>query len=180
MSNRKHVFAGKLSLLLFFTVLGGTLLPWVVGCGEKLPPDLPKLYPTRVLVIQAGKPLEGASVHLLPKDTNSRWAAAGKTDSSGKVEFYTEGRYRGVPEGAYQLTVSKTFTEPSEYDRARPDDIDYATWERMAAQEKRDSYHLVNPVYDSRKTSPLELTVGPKQPTDRQIDVGEAFNELIK
>jgi len=165
--------------LLFSAFFLGTLLALSLGCGEKLPADLPKLYPTRLVIIQDDKPLEGASVHLLPKDTNSRWAAAGKTDSSGRVEFFTEGRYRGVPEGDYQVTVSKTFTEPSQFDKARPDDIDYATWERMAAQEKRDSYHLVDPVYDSRKTSPLELTVGPKQPKDRQIDVGKAFNQLI-
>ena len=153
---------------------------FLVGCGEQLPPDLPKLYPTRLIIIQDDKPLEGASVNLLPKNPDSRWAAAGRTDSSGRVEFFTEGRYRGVPEGDYQVTVSKTFTEPSQYDKARPDDIDYATWERLAAQEKRDSYHLVDPVYDSRKSSPLELTVGAKQPKDRQIDVGQAFHELIQ
>ena len=170
---------GKKPFLPLFTVFWGALLTFVIGCGEKLPPDLPKLYPTRVVIIQENKPLEGASVQLLPKDSNSRWAAAGKTDASGRVDFFTEGRYRGVPEGDYQVTVSKTFTEPSQFDKARPDDIDYATWERMAAQEKRDSYHLVDPQYDSRRTSTLELSVGPKQPKDRQIDVGKAFNELI-
>ena len=154
-----------------------------VGCGgEKLPPDLPKLYPTKVVVIQDGKPLEGANVVLLPKDPDNRWGAAGQTDSSGVVEFYTEGRYRGVPEGEYQLTVSKVYTEPGQYiGQTRPDEIDRQTWDRLIAEEGRklNSYRLVDPIYDSRKTSPLELSVGPKQPKDQKIDVGKAFNELI-
>ena len=165
---------------LFIVALFGTLLLFVVGCGETLPPDMPKLYPTKVVIIQDGQPLEGANVQLLPKDPDSRWAAAGRTDSSGAVDFFTEGRYRGVPEGDYQVTVSKVYTEPSKYlGQKRPDDIDYPTWNRMMSEEKLNSYHLIDPVYDSRKTSTLELTVGPKQPKDRQIDVGNAVNELI-
>ena len=153
-----------------------------IGCSEKLPPDLPKLYPTSLIVIQDGKPLEGATVQLLPRDTNSRWAAAGRTDASGKVEFFTEGRYRGVPEGDYQVTVSKVFTEPSQYGAIRPEDPEAAAaWDKGVAGEagKLKSYHLVDPVYGSRRTSPLELNVSPKQPKGREIDVGKAFNQLI-
>ncbi|MCL2348127.1 MAG: carboxypeptidase-like regulatory domain-containing protein [Planctomycetaceae bacterium] len=168
------------SLLALFL---GALLFLSFGCSEKLPPDLPKLYPTSVIVIQDGKPLEGATVQLLPKDSKSRWAAGGKTDTSGKVEFFTEGHYRGVPEGDYKVTVSKIFTEPSQYGSIRPDGAEAAAaWDKGVASEygKLKSYLLVDPVYDSRKTSPLELNVGPKQPKERQIDIGKAFNQLIK
>ena len=161
----------------------GALLFLSIGCSEKLPPDLPKLYPTSLTVIQDGKPLEGATVQLLPKDSNSRWAASGRTNASGKVEFFTEGRYRGVPEGDYQVTVSKVFTEPSQYGAIRPDDAEAAAaWDKGVASEygKLKSYHLVDPVYDSRKTSSLELNVGSKQqPKDQKIDVGPAFKQLI-
>ena len=161
----------------------GTLLLFVAGCGEKLPPDLPKLYPTVVSVIQGGEPLEGANVNLLPKDPNSRWAASGVSNSAGKVDFFTEGKYRGAPEGEYQVTVSKVFAEPSKYDgQEKPSDLDYPTWHKMLQEEnaKRAGYRLVDPKYGDRRTSPLELTVGPQQPKDQQIDVGAVYKEELR
>ena len=183
MSNIIYPFAGhgsaKPLLPVFFIA---SLLQLVIGCrGEKLPPDLPKLYPTSLVFVQESVPLEGANVILLPKDQNSRWSAAGVTDSSGKVEFFTEGRYRGVPEGEYQLIVSKVFTEPSQYlGKERPADVDRQTWDGLIAGERLNSYHLVDTTYGARRTSPLELSVGPKQPKDRQIDVGKAIKEPIQ
>jgi len=179
MLNYTRLFTEK---RLFVALVCGALLPFVTGCGVKLPTDLPKLYPTTLIIIQDDKPLEDAAVQLLPKDPQSRWAAAGRTDSSGKVEFFTEGRYRGVPEGDYQVTVSKIYTEPGRYfGQTRPDDIDKMTWDALVASEKDKikSYYLVDPVYDSKRTSSLELSVGPKQPKDRQIDVGKAFRKLV-
>ena len=153
----------------------------ISGCAPRLPSDLPKLHPVRLVITQDGTLLEGATVQLLPQDPESRWSAMGKTDSDGKVDFYTEGRYPGVPEGNYKVVVFKVFTEPSKYvGKERPADIDYGTWDKMIANERRVSYHQVNPLYDSRQTTPLELTVGPKQEKDRMIDVGKAINERIK
>ncbi len=154
---------------------------YISGCGTNLPSDLPKLYPVSLVITQDGSVLEGATVQLLPQDSASRWSAMGKTDSTGKVDFYTEGRYLGVPEGNYKVVVFKVFTEPSKYvGKERPADIDYGTWDKMIANERRVSYHQVNPLYDSRQTTPLELMVGPKQEKDRSIDVGQAINERIK
>ena len=153
----------------------------IVGCGERLPPDLPRLYPTAVIIVQEDKALEGATVVLHPKDPDSRWGATGLTDASGRVDFFTEGRYRGVPEGEYQLTVSKVFTEPSQYlGQERPAGMDDHTWDSLIAGERLNSYNLVDTTYGSRRTSPLELSVGPGQPRDRQFDVGPAINEYIR
>jgi hypothetical protein len=169
---------GKLPAVLCFAAL----IPFIIGCGgEKRPSDLPTTYPTVLTVIQDGKPLEGASVNLLPKDTNSRWAASGITDSAGRVDFFTEGKYRGVPEGEYQVTVSKTTTEPSKYEgQEKPADVDPITWSKTLAAEVRIGYRLVDPQYNSRNTTPLTLTVDPKQDENRQIDVGGAYKEQLR
>ncbi|MBR5757707.1 MAG: hypothetical protein IKX88_03815, partial [Thermoguttaceae bacterium] len=54
------------------------------GCGEKTPPDMPKLFPTSITITQEGTPVEGASVQLLKKDDlYYKWLAGGVTDATG-------------------------------------------------------------------------------------------------
>ena len=162
---------------LFFAFCCAPLL--FVGCGgEKLPPDMPRLFPTTVTIVQEGIPLEGATVVLHPKDPNSRWSAAGLTDASGKVEFFTHGRYRGVPEGEYQLTVCKIYSEQSQYQEP-PAGMDERTFNNLRAAENLGVYRLVDPIYDNPTTSPLEISVGRNQPQDRQFDVGKAIKEFL-
>ncbi|MDR1483708.1 MAG: hypothetical protein LBT09_02675 [Planctomycetaceae bacterium] len=152
------------------------------GCGEKLPPDLPKLHSTILTVVQEGKPLDDASVQLIPKGFDSKWSANGVTDKSGKVEFYTHGKYKGVAEGTYRVVVQKTFTEEPKYAGQvhPPEGVSYEKWQQMLASDKPQSYNLVDLKFGSRDSSPLEIVVDPDSKKERSIDVGKSIREEIK
>jgi hypothetical protein len=147
------------------------------GCGEPQPVDLPKLYPAEITVIQDGKPLTDATVQMVPK-TDSKWSAVGVTDSNGNVEFFTQGKYKGVPEGTYSVLVSKVFTEPSQYaNKPQPANVDYDKWQEMLGAEQLKSFNLVDEKFSDLSTSPLEWTTGQKNSI---VDVGKSIREEIK
>jgi hypothetical protein len=158
-------------------ILVAIMLICFSGCGEPQPADLPKLYPAVLTVIQDGKPLADATVQLVPQ-TDSKWSAVGVTDSYGKVEFFTQGKYKGVPEGTYIVLVSKLFTEPSQYaGKPQPADIAYDKWQEMLGSEKLKSFHLVDTKFNDKSTSPLEWTTGQK---NNIVDVGKSIREEIE
>ncbi|MDR1959235.1 MAG: carboxypeptidase-like regulatory domain-containing protein [Planctomycetaceae bacterium] len=78
------------------------------GCGQKLPPGIPKLYPATLTVVQDGKPLADAAVVMLDVDSSQTWAIGGTTDKNGILKLKTMGQYNGAPLGKYQVSVSKT------------------------------------------------------------------------
>ncbi|MDR1924806.1 MAG: hypothetical protein LBQ66_10570, partial [Planctomycetaceae bacterium] len=91
----------KMFVILFVPVL------CCVGCsGQKLPPDLPKLYSCKITITQGGKPLANANVFLAPAN-GSKWNASGSTNQQGTVELWTQGMYRGVAEGNFKVVVTK-------------------------------------------------------------------------
>ena len=77
------------------------------GCGEKMPPGLPKLYPATITVMQDGQPLAGAEIVVINTDPATNWSAGGLTDSNGVVKLRTMGRYDGAPLGTYKVGVRK-------------------------------------------------------------------------
>jgi hypothetical protein len=164
------------------TILFSAVTLFAFGCGEKLPPDLPKLHPTILTVVQEGKTLDNATVQLIPKDKNSKWSATGVTDASGKVEFYTHGKYKGVPKGTYRVVVQKTLTEEPKYagQSQPPEGVSYEKWQQMLASDKPKSYNVVDLNYGSRDSSPLEITVGSGSGKEQQVDVGKAIRDEIK
>jgi hypothetical protein len=163
------------------TFLFSAVTLFAFGCGEKLPPDLPKLHPTILIVLQEGKALDNATVQLIPKDTNSKWSATGITNASGKVEFYTHGKYEGVPEGTYRVVVQKTLTEEPKYagQSQPPQGVSYEQWQQMLATDKPQSYNVVDLTYGSRDSSPLEISVGSGNGKEQQVDVGKAVRDKI-
>lgn len=87
------------SRIFLFSYIAVSLL-FVTGCGERLPPGMPKLYKTIITITQDGKPLEGAQVIAVSEDfANAPWTSGGITDATGIVELKTEGRYSGIPIG---------------------------------------------------------------------------------
>jgi hypothetical protein len=133
----------------------------IVGCGNaSRPKDLPPLYPCVITVIQDGKPLADATVTLVPE--TGRWNAAGSSDTVGVAEMFTNGSYRGVPEGKYRVCVTKieTVAGKSSDDDLKPSEAD-------------SNFHLVDPQYSDTTESPLFINVV-KETKEHKIDVGKA------
>ena len=83
------------------------------GCGQKLPPGMPRLNPCVITVNMDGKPVENVTVLLLSDEV--RWGCTGITNSSGKASLVTDGKYKGIPAGNYKVLLSRIDTEQREY-----------------------------------------------------------------
>ena len=99
----------KQMLLLF--VIAIFLCGTVVGCGKRRPSDFPAVYPCKITVTDAGKPIKDARVVLTPLNGYGNLIVTGTTDSSGTAPIvtamHTYFEY-GVPEGEYEVEISKT------------------------------------------------------------------------
>ncbi len=86
------------SCSLWFRCHGMVFLSLMGVLSEHAVPDgMPELYPVVVSVVQDGKPLEGASVQLIPADAiNARWACGGCTNANGEAEIATLGGIRAL------------------------------------------------------------------------------------
>ena len=112
----------KLYVMILSLVLG---LAVSLGCGTKLPPGMPKLYPVTVTVtFDDGKPVDNANVtfRLTEPVLPQTWLHAGTTDAEGKVKLMTEGGYAGIPAGKYSVTIEKFETEKQDTSVAAPSD----------------------------------------------------------
>ncbi|MDO5552368.1 MAG: carboxypeptidase-like regulatory domain-containing protein [Planctomycetia bacterium] len=90
-----------LTLLCAFTLLSGP------GCGgPDRPADMPKLHKISIKLTQNGQPVDGAQVSLQPQSP-SKWSSGGLSDTSGICRPRTQGKFDGVPQGSYDVTVSK-------------------------------------------------------------------------
>ena len=88
----------------------------VCGCskGPKKPADLPNLNPTVVTVsYDDGTPCADAQVVFRPQTTPSgrMFPVAGTTDTTGKIDLMTDGSWKGVPAGSYDVIVTKETVE---------------------------------------------------------------------
>ncbi|MCL2120108.1 MAG: carboxypeptidase-like regulatory domain-containing protein [Planctomycetaceae bacterium] len=130
------------------------------GCGgNEYPKGFPKLYSATVTLTQQGTPLEGASVTFFPEDTNNQWGSGGKSDAQGKVHIITYGKYDGMPEGKYKVTVIKTYAEnpPMTHDDPPATGV----------------FSLVATKYNSQKTTDLAIEVKPSPDNHFEFDLGE-------
>ena len=118
-----------------------TGLVFVTGCGDRLPPDMPKLYPVQLTLTQDGKPFEGVMVVVHNKDTASSYSSGGISDANGVVVLQTHGKYLGVPAGTYSLALSK-------------DEI-------IVEEGKESRFRVIDPKLGAVVTSGLEITVEP-------------------
>ena len=164
------------------------------GCGgQKLPSDLPKLYPTVITIVQEGKPLSDALVALVNVDSSISWSCVARTDASGMATMQTNGMYLGAPEGTYKVTVSKQVSErsgPDPYAGAPDPKVDYDAYQawysqnegRIAAANARPpvTHTLVNPLFVDPDTTTLEVTVTPggKNANQHTLDVGAAVRAV--
>jgi len=102
--NRMIFFASWCSCLFFFS-----------GCGEKFPPDFPKVYPITVTVKNGETPLPNIQVTFIPADkgtTNVSYSASGATKENGVAAISTiQGSFvkKGIPVGEFIVTVADLF-----------------------------------------------------------------------
>lgn len=169
-----------LSAMLVFTVI------FIVGCGQKLPKGMPKLYTTKVVVTyDDGTVIPGATVLLTPvdKSTTEDWSSGGTTGEDGSIELYTRGQYKGVPAGSYKATVRKVAVEDKEPDQ---DKLDSETYEQ-AMQKFQNfkgaspfvEYLMTDPIYNDPASSPLEVTVEAKNGNVLELKVGESVISVL-
>ena len=156
--------------LLILCVLTAIVLP-VAGCGgEKLPPGMPTPVPCEIIVMQEGKPLEGAVVRLHSENTD-QWTAVGRTDATGKAAIYTADRYKGAIPGKYKVIVSKT--EMDKPSAARPSE------ETQGDSASLASYQLVEAQFGMASSTTLEVDVVKGTPT-YTVDAGKAVRIKIE
>jgi hypothetical protein len=165
----------KMKKTVFALVLtGSACLTLLTGCGEALPEGLPKLVPASVQLTQDGAPLADATVSLIDTAGNQQWYPGGLSDESGTVVLYTNGRYKGAPEGKYKVVVTKMETDPSKLGPApSEDDPKYGEYMEKSANEKRDTYTLIDKDFGDAKRTTLEVEIKKSSSEVPKLDVGK-------
>lgn len=170
---------------LFLSLLLSALLVSAIGCAEKTPADMPKLYPVKVEIKQGNAPVEGAVV-TLSGGANPNWPAVGTTNAKGVVDtFYTNALYKGVPEGKFKMTVRKTEKvykdDPATIPPKPTDPQEAYAWRTKYVDNAPppDLYDLINQDYLDNATSPVELEVKPGK-NQFSFDVGAPVRILLE
>lgn len=149
------------------------------GCGgEKRPDGLPPTFPLSVKVLQEGTPLADATVAFYFADGSMNWTIGGMTDAAGVAKMYTHGKFDGVPEGNYNVTVSKMIYEgKAEYDAAME------SGDTAAARAiEVNAWQLVGDEYMIPGKTPIKVEVK-KDTKTLEVDAGTAVRikkEMLK
>ena len=153
----------------------------ITGCsGVPKPADLPPLYVCTLKFIQEGEPLAGAAVALVDVsiESGAKWGPMGRTDESGTVEIYTNAKWKGSPAGKYKIVLSKTEMDSSRLPQPATDDPGYEQWAAQAAREVRHTYSLIDKIYTSPETTPLEIEIRRKK-TQETFDAGKKVRDRV-
>lgn len=145
------------------------LLCAVTGCSkDDRPEGLPDLQPLTVKVVQAGSPLAGASVRLVPTDASNPWALGGTTDDKGEAAIQTHGKYAGAPLGEYKVTISKVQSDAASTAADDPSGAPAA-----------DAFQLVDVAYQSEEKTPTTISVTADEESTKLVDVGAAIKKPL-
>jgi hypothetical protein len=152
----------------------------LTGCGERLPPGMPKLYPVSITIVQEGTPLAGAVVQLIPEDpAKIQWGPGGRTDESGVAVLRTNGPYKGAPLGKYKVVVTKSEVEP------HPNPVPSGpgvTREQLARHmdimRRLKAYNYVETQYGSATDTPLQVEITAKVKT-YTLDAGKPIKKEV-
>ncbi|MDR0609186.1 MAG: hypothetical protein LBG58_03675 [Planctomycetaceae bacterium] len=159
--------------LLFFSI-GSFLLGLflISGCDRspQKPPGLPDLIAdVQITVIQEGKPLEGASVTLVPQDVSlARWSIKGKTNANGVAKLATYGKFSGCPAGKFKVVVVKREYLPNKQQSAAEGEIYQGEW-----HEELTYIDYIDPSFgfSEKTTAEVEIKNGS---TKHTVEVGKA------
>ena len=97
----------------------------VSGCSRSSGPAKKVCYPVKGEVTVGGKPADGATVILQPKDGNAdEWSAGfprAKVGADGKFQASTYGENDGAPAGEYVILISWEVPNPTNEEASGPD-----------------------------------------------------------
>ena len=84
----------------------------LVGCGSRTPQGIPDLFPTTVVILNAGNVVKNANVFLVPQEgtVSGSWSISGVTDEKGGAVIETsqgDWKKQGVPAGSYSIYITK-------------------------------------------------------------------------
>ena len=163
-----------------FCLLAASLSALIIGCGEKLPSNLPKIYPVNfAITYDDGTPVADAKVELQP-ETIGDWFFTAMTDSTGKAAMLTSAKYNGIPAGDYTVIVKKIVEDETAFPAPSAQNMDsaeYREWEKNYASEKRDIHSFIDQSYGAAATTPLKINVTKRE--DFTLKVGKKIDEVI-
>lgn len=156
-----------------------SLLLFLAGCGTSLPPGMPKLYPTTIVITQDNAPLSGATVVAINEDfVSTPYPSGGTTNDAGKVVLKTNGKFSGVPAGKYVITVSKIGSDV-EIDPEAVKTMNTEEYEKLSAKRDANSFYLTEEKFAGKETSPLRIEVK-KGVKTHSLDVSPKVHIKIK
>ena len=166
----KVQFAMKSSNYLIFSLF----LFCIFGCqGANVPGDFPKTFPVTITVKDGATPLADTTILLYGQGTRGSWASSGNTDANGVAELVTnQGSYmaKGVPEGSYKVTLSKTPKAPSE---RSDDEIAAMSYDEQIVYSQKINAEL------ARIPPPIPRVLTNPQETPLTLEVTTSSGELL-
>lgn len=166
----------------YTTIVPILILPlFCFGCGQKLPSDLPRLYPTTLVITQEGKPLGDATITMNAE--GSKWPVTGLTDANGEAKMFVNGMYEGAPEGTYKVIVNKTETEepdlPPPPENADPQQMMLYNESIVPLMGQLKTFNRVEAVNTAFETTTLSVSIA--SGTDRYpLDAGKAVRVEVR
>lgn len=151
----------KSSHTIFFVALL-SLATVLTGCGQKLPPGMPKLYKTSITVTDNGDPVEDVFVSFYNADGSiPKWTTGGVTNEKGFLQVKTYGQYDGAPAGEHKIVLSKLIREGApEAPDMTASEKEIADYERI--MESIPATEKLPKILTSAKSTPLTLIVEKK------------------
>jgi hypothetical protein len=147
----------QLSFFIFLILLTGC-----IG-NDSRPAEMPKLVSCTVTILSEGQALADVDVAFHSDDPNFRWGASATTDANGVAKMVTYGRYFGVAEGEYAVTVSK---------------LERETFNPEHPPKQVKVFTLTDIQYTNPKTTPLKIKVSGK--TIQSYDVGKTGKIVLR
>ena len=157
--------------------LGLLILPILVSYGcrrSTVPEGLPKLVPCTITITQENVPLANATVSLSPPTKDWPWIGGGITDANGRVEIYTNGRYKGAPEGKFKIVILKSESEENKIPpKPSEDSPEYGQWMNRYQDVMPVFFSLIEKQYIDPSTTPLEIDISGSKPISATFDAGK-------
>ncbi|MDR1270378.1 MAG: carboxypeptidase-like regulatory domain-containing protein [Planctomycetaceae bacterium] len=152
----------------------------IIGCGDGRPSDMPPLQPVVLTFTLDEKPLPNAIVTLYSTESNFKWSVGGGTDENGQVVLMTNGRYAGVPEGKYKITVDKVVqnSPPIPKESELPEDEKQRQKIFNDIDKQTTITRIVDEKFLDEKKTPLELEVV-KGKNKQTFDLGKPVNKAL-